>query len=173
MNYASIKNCDIANGDGVRISLFVSGCRHKCKNCFNFEAWDFNYGNPFTDKQMKEIEDLLQPDYIDGISFLGGEPLEPENQEGVASVIKMIKDKCPNKSIWCYSGFTWEYLNDVMLPKCPHLNYILSNVDVLVDGPFVEDLKNPDLAFRGSANQRIIDCKESFKDKKIKELIYK
>lgn len=165
MNFASIKNFDVANGEGVRVSLFVSGCRHQCKNCFNEEAWDFNYGQPFTEAEMQMILDDLKPDYMAGISFLGGEPLEPENQQGVLEVAKKVHETYPNKTIWCYSGFTFEYLMDVKLDKDPYLYQLLSMIDVLIDGPFVEELKNPGLAFRGSSNQRILDCKESLKQK--------
>ena len=161
MNYAVIKKFDIANGPGVRVSLFVSGCRHKCKNCFNSEAWDFSYGAPLTDETVDEIVTAIDKDYIEGFSLLGGEPFEPENQAGIYKVLKAIKEKCPQKTVWCYSGFLFEELlsgtvgdKDLVL-KCLQL------IDVLVDGKFVEALKSPSLLFRGSSNQRIIDVKKS------------
>lgn len=162
MNYATIKKFDIANGPGVRVSLFVSGCRHFCKNCFNSEAWDFNYGKEYTDEVLEDIIKSLSPDYITGFSLLGGEPFEPENQETVLKTIKAIKEKLPNKDIWVYSGFTYD--NDLINGKVGNSETvleILKNIDVLVDGKFVEELKSPDLLFRGSSNQRIIDVKKS------------
>lgn len=161
MNYASIKNCDIANGVGVRISLFVSGCRHHCKNCFNFEAWDFNYGEPFTDVQKKEIIDLLKPNYIQGLSLLGGEPMEPENIVELVPFIKEVKETYPDKTIWCYSGFTYEYLTEEMPKRCKEVTEFLDMIDILVDGKFVEELKDIKLRFRGSSNQRVIDVKKT------------
>lgn len=164
MNYATIKKFDIANGPGVRVSLFVSGCRHKCKNCFNREAWDFNYGAPFTQEVADNIIESLRPDYITGFSLLGGEPFEPENQETLSKLLSDIKKKLPDKDIWCYTGF----LYDSQLLKGTVGNFetvknMLSNIDVLVDGKFVEELKSPDLLFRGSSNQRIIDVQKSLK----------
>ena len=161
MNYAAIKKFDIANGPGVRVSLFVSGCRHKCKNCFNSEAWDFSFGNILTEETVNEIVTAVDKDYIEGFSLLGGEPFEPENQEGIYNVLKAIKEKCPQKTIWCYSGFCFEELisgkvgDKALVLKCLEL------IDVLVDGKFVENLKSPSLLFRGSSNQRIIDVKKS------------
>ena len=162
MNYATIKKFDIANGPGVRVSLFVSGCRHFCKNCFNSEAWDFNYGKAYTDEVLNDIIKSLSPDYITGFSLLGGEPFEPENQADVLKTIKEIKTKLPNKDIWVYSGFTFD--TDLLGGKVGEKDLvleILNNIDVLVDGKFVEELKSPDLLFRGSSNQRIIDVKKS------------
>lgn len=167
MNYAVIKKFDIANGAGVRVSLFVSGCRHHCKNCFNKEAWDFNYGKPFTDSVADEILTALSPDYITGFSLLGGEPFEPENQAVLAEFLAKIKQKLPNKDIWCYTGFLYD---DIIAGKVGDKTFamtMLKNIDVLVDGKFVEDLKSPDLLFRGSANQRIIDVKKSFEAEKV------
>lgn len=166
MNYAAIKNCDTANGIGVRISLFVSGCRHHCKNCFNAEAWDFNYGKPFTDKELELILSYMNHDYIKGISILGGEPLEPENQETVYRVLSKVHETYPNKDVWLYTGFTFEQLVHEKMPKEPYLRNILELVDTLVDGKFVEELKNLGLAFRGSSNQRILDCKKLIKEVK-------
>lgn len=162
MNYAVIKKFDIANGPGVRVSLFVSGCRHRCKNCFNSEAWDFSYGKPFTEKEIEEIITALSPKHIEGFSLLGGEPFEPENQEGILSVLKEIKKRLPEKTVWCYTGF--EFDNQLLAGKVGQKKTvleILSLIDVLVDGKFVEELKSPDLIFRGSSNQRIIDVKKS------------
>ncbi len=167
MNYAVIKKFDIANGPGVRVSLFVSGCRHKCKNCFNAEAWDFDYGKPFTDQTVDEIIKALKPDYIEGFSLLGGEPFEPENQSGVNKMLTAIRKNCPEKTVWCYTGFDFEkqLLAGLVGDKEITLQN-LSMIDVLVDGRFVEELKSPDLLFRGSSNQRIIDVKPSLKQKK-------
>ena len=167
MNYAVIKKFDIANGPGVRVSLFVSGCRHKCKNCFNSEAWDFDYGKPFTAETVNEIIEALDKDYIEGFSLLGGEPFEPENQAGIYTVLKAIKEKLPNKTVWCYTGFDYDKQllkglvgDETLALKCLEL------IDVLVDGKFVEELKSPSLLFRGSSNQRIIDVKKSLLENK-------
>lgn len=168
MNYAVIKKFDIANGPGVRVSLFVSGCRHKCKNCFNSEAWDFNYGTPFTEDTKKEIIEAIDKTHIEGFSLLGGEPFEPENQPQVLEILKEIKQKLPQKTVWCYTGFTYDkqLLAGTVGDKDTVLE-ILKNIDVLVDGKFVEELKSPDLLFRGSSNQRIIDVKQSLKQKQV------
>ncbi|MCI5774065.1 MAG: anaerobic ribonucleoside-triphosphate reductase activating protein [Erysipelotrichaceae bacterium] len=154
MNFASIKNCDIANGIGVRISLFVSGCTHHCKNCFNQEAWDFNYGEPFGQQQKQQIIELLKPDYIAGLSLLGGEPMEPQNIQGLLPFVKHVKEIYPQKTIWCYSGYTFEQL---LARQDENTLELLKLIDILVDGKFVEELKNLSLRFRGSSNQRIID----------------
>lgn len=162
MNYATIKKFDIANGPGVRVSLFVSGCRHKCKNCFNSEAWDFSYGEQFTDDTLDELLDAVSKDYIEGFSLLGGEPFEPENQEVVLQILKEIKRQFPQKTVWCYTGFLYD--TQLLAGKVGNLDtvkQILSFIDVLVDGKFVEELKSLDLLFRGSSNQRIIDVKKS------------
>lgn len=158
MNYATIKKYDIANGPGVRVSLFVSGCTHKCKACFNEEAWDFNYGEKFTDNTVAEILEAMSPSYIKGLSLLGGEPFEKRNAEVLLPFVKRVKEIFPEKDIWAYSGYTYEeLLIDETSKK------ILECIDVLVDGRFVLELKNPSLAFRGSSNQRIIDTKNSIK----------
>ena len=155
MNYAALKKFDIANGPGVRVSLFVSGCRHHCKNCFNREAWDFDFGRPFTKQTEEEILAELDKDYIKGLSLLGGEPFEPENRAALTQLLKRVREKYPEKTVWCYTGFEFEKLTD------PTAKAMLSLIDVLVDGKFVEELKSPDLIFRGSSNQRIIDVKKS------------
>lgn len=167
MNYAVIKKNDIANGPGIRVSLFVSGCRHRCKNCFNSEAWDFNYGQKFTDDTIREILDALDCNYVRGLSLLGGEPFEPENQEGILRLLHSVKAGLPQKDIWCYTGFTFEgdLLSGNVGDKETVYN-ILSNIDVLVDGKYVEDLKDASLLFRGSSNQRIIDVPESLKQER-------
>ena len=164
MKYASIKKRDVANGPGVRVSLFVSGCNHHCKGCFNKEAWDFNYGLDFTNDTIDEIIDLLKPDYVSGLSLLGGEPFEFINQQALLHLLKRVKEVYPEKTIWAYSGFLYEELR-----KMPYeeTQAILNLIDVLVDGKFVEDLKDPMLYFRGSSNQRIIDIKKTKKVKKI------
>ena len=162
MNYGEIKKNDIANGLGVRVSLFVSGCRHHCKNCFNSDTWNFSYGKPFTKETEKEIIKALRPDYINGFSLLGGEPFEPENQEALAELLTSIKKEYPNKDIWCYTGFLMdeELLGDSRANTI-HTKKLLSLIDILVDGRFVEELKDITLKFRGSSNQRIIDVKKT------------
>ncbi len=162
MNYAVIKKNDIANGVGVRVSLFVSGCRHHCKNCFNKEAWDFGYGNLFTDKTFEEIMQALDHDYVDGLSFLGGEPFEPENRPDLIRLSKEFHKRFPDKNLWCYTGFTFEEL----FYGDDSAKELLSNIDVLVDGKFVDELKDLSLLFRGSSNQTIIDVKKSFTEGK-------
>lgn len=162
MNYADLKKTDIANGPGVRVSLFVSGCRHHCKNCFNQEAWDFNCGSPFTEDTIAEILFALAPDYVAGLSLLGGEPFEPENQEGLLKLVRQVRQHFPQKTIWCYTGFTLE--TDLLTGRTGNPDTVLellSLLDVLVDGKFVEALKDPGLLFRGSSNQNIIDVPKS------------
>ena len=158
MNYSAIKTHDVANGIGVRVSLFVSGCTHHCKDCFNAETWDFAFGDPFGDAQVQQILEALKPDYIKGFSLLGGEPFEPQNQHVLAPLLKKIKQAYPNKTIWCYSG----YLLDTELlsksrARCEVTDEMLSCIDILVDGEFVAEKKDFNLRFRGSSNQRIID----------------
>ena len=168
MNYATIKNCDIANGPGVRVSLFVSGCTHHCKGCFNEVAWDFQYGEPFTQKTIEEILRLLKPDYIKGLTLLGGEPFEPENQPAILDLLRQVKQTYPDKSIWAFSGYLFdkEILSGKLGPWEVTQEYI-SYLDVLVDGRFVNSLKNISLRFRGSSNQRVIDMNETRKTGKI------
>lgn len=162
MNYAEIKNVDIANGPGVRISLFVSGCPHHCKGCFNEVTWDFTYGKPYTQETLNHILELLKPDYIKGITFLGGEPMAPSNQEVVLNTIRQIKEHYTNKDIWLYTGYLLDTdIMGKMVDTLPHTREILSYIDVLVDGPFIEEQKNLNLQFKGSENQRIIDMKKT------------
>ena len=170
MKYAKIKKCDVANGPGVRVSLFVTGCNHHCKNCFNKEAWDFNYGDDFTQKQESEIIEDLKPDYITGLSLLGGEPFEKTNQEGLVPLIKKVKETYPNKEIWCYTGFTFDKQILCQMIGEEHretTKEMLDNIDYIVDGRFVDELKDPKLRFRGSSNQRIIDVKKSLAQNQI------
>ena len=157
MKYANIKKYDVSNGVGVRVSLFVSGCRHHCKGCFNAEAWDFNYGTEFTQETIDEIIESLKPDYINGLSLLWGEPLAPENKEQVWNLIQQVRQKLPQKTIRCYSGFTYEFIEEYMEKNLPYTTKIMDSLDVLVDGKWKEELKNLNLRFRGSANQRVID----------------
>ena len=167
MNYADIKRIDVANGEGVRVSVFVSGCNHHCKGCFNECAWDFNYGNKFTEKQEEEVLNDLNHDYISGLTLLGGEPLEPANQEGLLPLVKKAKEKFPDKKIWCYTGFDFE--KDVvgkMAKQSDTTKELLKYIDVVVDGKFEEDKKDLKLKFRGSSNQRILDVQESLKENK-------
>ena len=164
MHYATIKNCDIANGPGVRISLFVSGCTHRCKGCFNEVAWDFEYGQPFTQETIDYILTLLAPSYVKGLTLLGGEPFEPQNQGPIVELLRQIKAKYPQKSIWAFSGYLFD--KDILTwrlgPREITEEY-LSYLDVLVDGPFVESKKDLMLRFRGSSNQRIINVPESLR----------
>ena len=162
MNYATIKNCDIANGPGVRVSLFVSGCTHHCKGCFNEVAWDFDYGQPFTQETIDMILTMMKPDYIKGITLLGGEPFEPQNQPALVDLLRQIKTFYPEKSIWAFSGYLFD--KDIVPCKLGDPNItkeFLSYLDVLVDGRFVMEKKNLSLRFRGSSNQRIIHVPSS------------
>ena len=158
MNYGKIKPVDVANGEGVRVSLFVSGCPHHCKGCFNQELWDYDAGEKITADTLKELLDACKPSYIAGLSLLGGEPLDPKNLIGVQTIAQSFKRCFPNKTIWCYTGYRWETISHL-----PIMKYI----DVLVDGQFVEGLKDPRLKFRGSSNQRIIMVKPSLESGKI------
>jgi anaerobic ribonucleoside-triphosphate reductase activating protein len=162
MHYGEIKKCDIANGPGVRVSLFVSGCRNHCPGCFNKETWDFCYGKPFTTETKDHIMELLKPDYIEGFSLLGGEPFEPENQEELVRLLKEIKENYPKKNIWCYTGYTFEDVLEKM-KKDNNIKDLIENIDVLVDGRFEKDKKVDGLKFKGSSNQRLIDVKKSLK----------
>lgn len=161
MNYSLIRACDIANGPGIRVSLFVSGCTHHCPGCFQPETWDFDYGKSFFKWTQEEILSLLEPDYIDGLTILGGEPLEPENQNYILALVKEVRNTFPNKTIWIYSGYVLEELwrrtgTDGEITKS-----LLSQIDILVDGPFVEAKKDLRLLFRGSSNQRLIDLNKT------------
>ncbi len=163
MNIAEIKYCDIANGIGVRVSVFVSGCRHRCVGCFNEIAWDFDFGAPYDKKTEDKIIDALRPSYMDGLTLLGGEPFEPENQAELFELVRRVKNELPDKSVWAYSGFTFEELSGKIPSRasgetCAKL---LGMLDVLVDGRFMFDKKDITLRFRGSSNQRIIDVPRS------------
>ena len=158
MYYADIKKIDVANGPGVRVSLFVSGCTHHCKGCFNQEAWDFHYGRPYTQETEDEILQALSPSYIAGLTLLGGEPFEPQNQAALLPLLRRVRRELPEKNIWAYSGFLYEdMLREGSHPRCEVTDELLGMVDVLVDGRFVEALKDISLRFRGSSNQRLID----------------
>ena len=164
MNYATIKPRDIANGPGVRVSLFVSGCTHRCKGCFNQEAWDFDFGQPFTQEVIDRILDDLSPSFVKGLTLLGGEPFDPRNQGAIVELLRQVKAKYPEKSIWAFSGYLFD--RDILPGKLgdPAITReYLSYLDVLVDGPFVEAKKNLTLRFRGSENQRLIDVPASLK----------
>ena len=195
MNYATIKKTDVANGPGIRVSLFVSGCTHRCKGCFNSEAWDFGYGQRYTQETEREILEVLAPEYIRGLSLLGGEPMEPENRGTVLSLVEKVRQTYPEKDIWCYTGYDYEKNLLVWVreeQETPDGSYeaycrgggkeaggqiretgagqtarLLSLIDVLVDGEFVEEKKNLRLAFRGSENQRLIDVKESLRQGRV------
>lgn len=162
MYYGNIKKTDIADGDGVRVSLFVSGCRNCCKGCFQPETWDFKYGTEFTQETEKQIIELLKPSYISGLTVLGGEPFEEENQRILAPFLRKVKETYPSKTIWCYTGYV---LEKDLLPEdgrkhCEATGEMLKYIDILVDGPFIEEQKNISLKFRGSENQRILKLKE-------------
>ena len=164
MNYATIKWTDIANGEGVRISLFVSGCTHYCKNCFNQVAWDFNYGEPFDDAVQEKILTELKSGYIAGLSLLGGEPMEPQNQAALLPFLRKVKTAFPNKTIWLYTGFVYDEKTGLLKEtskNTPYTKEILSMMDVIVDGAFVEELMDIRLKFRGSSNQRVIDVQKT------------
>ena len=168
MNYATIKWYDIANGEGVRISLFVSGCTHHCKNCFNQVAWDFNYGQPFDEEIEQKILKELDSDYIAGLSLLGGEPLEPQNQRALLPFIQKVKALYPNKPIWCYTGYTLDEASGQLTQSgknTPDTKQLIQLFDVLIDGAFVEELKDIRLKFRGSSNQRVIDVQKTLAKK--------
>ena len=158
MYYGTIKKTDIANGIGVRVSLFVSGCTHHCKGCFQSETWDFEYGSPYTKMTQQQIMDALNHDYIRGLTLLGGEPFEPENQRALLPFLRKVRAAYPEKNIWAFSGFTYEeLLTEGSYPRCEATEELLSLLDVLVDGRFVEARKDISLRFRGSSNQRLID----------------
>lgn len=171
MNYAGIKYCDIANGTGCRTVLFVSGCRNACKGCFQPQTWDFGYGEPFDEKVQKEVFDSLAPDYITGITLLGGEPFEPENQKELVPFMRKVVAQYPNKNVWAFTGYIYD--KDLLAGGRRHTedtDELLSMIDVLVDGPFVEELKDITLKFRGSSNQRVLDLRETIRTGKITTL---
>lgn len=167
MYYGSVKKTDIANGVGVRVTLFVSGCTHHCKECFNPETWNFQYGNLFTKEVEEEIIEALKPSFVKGLTLLGGEPLEPQNQEALLPFVKRVKELYPDKNIWCYTGYTLEH---DLLPGsdsrayCVYTDEILRYIDVLVDGEFKIEKKDIRLKFRGSSNQRILDLQKSLQE---------
>ena len=168
MHYADIKKVDVANGPGVRVSLFVSGCTHRCEECFNPETWDFDYGAPFGEAEIQRILSLLDKDYIRGLSLLGGEPFEPANQSAVLELLERVREELPQKTVWCWSGFLFEALADGRVGA--HSRSLLEGLDVLVDGPFVPEKKDLGLRFRGSGNQRIIDVPASLAEGEVRLL---
>ena len=162
MHYGEIKKYDIANGEAVRVSLFVSGCTHHCPGCFNEDTWDFRYGQEYTEKTQQEILDALAPGYINGLSLLGGEPFEPANQKALAGLLREVKEKYPEKNVWCYSGYLFDKeLLEESRARCAFTDEMLSMIDVLVDGRFVEAKKDITLLFQGSSNQRLIRVQDS------------
>lgn len=169
MHYGEIKNCDIANGEGVRVTLFVSGCTNHCENCFQPQTWDFEYGQPFTKETEDSIIKMLEPSYINGLTLLGGEPFEPKNQRALVPFLQRVREVYPNKTVWAFSGFRLddELLKEGSYPRCEATDTMLSLVDVLVDGRYVERLHDISLRFRGSSNQRLIDMNETRKTGKI------
>ena len=164
MHYGKINKCDIANGEGIRVSLFVSGCRNRCKGCFQPETWDFNYGNDFTENTAEEIFLAVDNPSVRGLTVLGGEPMEPENQRALLPFLKEFKARFPGKTVWLYTGNTYEELNGEHRTHIEETEEILSLVDILVDGRFVEEEKALGLRFRGSKNQRVIDLNETRKN---------
>lgn len=169
MNVAEIKTNDIANGEGVRTSLFVSGCRHHCPDCFNEIAWDFSYGKPWSEETEQEILNSMAPPWIAGLSLLGGEPFEPENQKELLKLLKDFKNRYPQKNVWCYSGFTFEEITGKKASRAfTDISVeMLKYIDILVDGKFNKELKNIMLKFRGSENQRVIDVKKTLENSEI------
>lgn len=168
MNYAEIKKRDVANGPGVRVSLFVSGCTHHCKGCFNSETWDFKFGQPFTEETIEEIINALAPAYIKGLTLLGGDPMEKSNIKGLIPLLQRVKEVYPKKDIWCFTGYDFD--NDIkgyMMEEWEGTKEFLDSIDVLVDGEFIEEQKSLSLKFKGSANQRTILVKESLASEKI------
>ena len=162
MYFSEIKECDIANGPGVRVTVFVSGCTHHCNGCFNEMTWDFQYGREFTKEDMEKIIKLLEPSYIAGLTLLGGEPMEYVNQQGLLPLLRRVKEQYPDKTIWCYTGYLYDRdILDNFCGKWEETRELLSYLDVIVDGEFVEAQKDISLRFRGSSNQRIIDVKKS------------
>ena len=167
MKYSAIKYFDIANGPGVRTTLFVSGCTHHCKGCFNQETWDFNHGEEFTKEIEDEIIKSMEPDYVKGLTLLGGEPMEKVNQAGLVNFVKRVHEVYPNKSIWCFTGYLYEELLEGGKQRTEYTQELLNCFDVIVDGEFIEEQKNLMLMFKGSSNQRTIDVQESLKQNKI------
>ncbi len=169
MNYCAIKKCDIANGVGVRTVLFVSGCTNHCEECFQPETWDFLYGEPFTKATEDEVINACRPAYVAGLTLLGGEPMEPANQRALLPFLHRFRRECPDKTVWCFSGFTLDHelLREGSYPRCEVTDEVLSLIDVLVDGRFVNAKKDISLRFRGSSNQRVIDMNETRKQGKI------
>lgn len=168
MNYADIKQYDVANGPGIRISLFVSGCTHHCQECFNQETWDFNYGQPFTEETIDTIIEYMRPDFIRGLTLLGGDPLEKPNQAPLIPLLRKVKEIYPDKDIWCFTGYDFE--KDIlgeMFENWKDTKEFMSYIDVLVDGEFILEQKDLSLWFKGSANQRTIKVQESLKSKKV------
>ena len=169
MNFGQIYYADVANGPGCRTSFFVSGCRHHCKGCFNAETWNFDYGHLYTDEVENELVESIKESYIDGISILGGEPMEPENQPYIRKLVQRVRKEVPESKTWVYSGYTWEELTDENNKSCHTADTmdILRNIDVLVDGEFHEDEKDITLLFRGSGNQRLIDVQATLEQHEI------
>ncbi len=162
MNYADIKQYDVANGPGVRCSIFVSGCTHHCKNCFNEVAWDFNYGKFFNKETIETIIGYMKPDYVAGLTLLGGEPFERTNQQGLLPLLREVKAAYPEKNIWCFTGYLFDKdIVERMSQEWKETREMLSYIDVIVDGKFIEEQKSMTLRFKGSANQRTIDVKKS------------
>lgn len=161
MYYGALKKCDIANGAGVRVTLFVSGCTNHCPDCFQPQTWDFRYGQPFTAETEEALLEALDRPYISGLTLLGGEPFEPDNQRALLPFLRRLRRQLPDKTVWAFSGYTWEELTGQSRARCEATGALLSLVDVLVDGEFVEALRDISLRFRGSSNQRLLDVPAS------------
>lgn len=159
MNYHNIKKCDMLNGSGIRVSLWVSGCEHNCNQCQNPQTWDINSGIPFDQEAEKELFEAVKKDYISGITFTGGDPLHKSNLEDVLNLVNKIRLSLPNKNIWIYSGYSWEDIN-----QDDKRREIVSNCDVLVEGRYIDELRDVSLKWRGSPNQRVIDVKKSISE---------
>ncbi len=162
MNYSELKLFDVANGPGIRVTLYVSGCTHHCNGCFNTVTWDFNAGKPFDEAVMDKIIDAMKASYIAGITILGGEPFEYVNQEGLLPLLKKVKETYPEKDVWCFTGYLFDKdIIDAMAKESPYTSELLKYIDVIVDGPFIEEQRNLMLKFKGSENQRTIDVQKS------------
>ena len=172
MYYGNIKPFSVENGPGVRVSLFISGCTHKCQGCFSADTWNFQYGQPYTEETEEEVLQMLAPDYIAGITLLGGDPTEPVNQRGLLSLLRKIKLRFPQKNVWVYSGYVYEDFLEGGRANCEATEEFLSLCDVMVDGPFVQEKKNLMLSYRGSENQRIVDLKRTREKGQVEELCF-
>lgn len=172
MHYGNIKPFSVENGPGIRVSLFVSGCTHRCQGCFSADTWNFQYGQPFTKETEKEILSMLAPDYVAGLTLLGGDPTEPVNQRALLPLLRSVKEHFPQKDVWVYTGYVYEDFLQGGRAECEITKEFLSLCDVMVDGPFIQEKRNLMLSYRGSENQRIIGLRETEKSGQVKELCF-